>query len=194
MTLHLSRRGLLAAAGATLLLPPAFADSPLPAKSLYQLPIALTDQDGRTFPLAAQRGAPLVVTMFYTSCQFVCPMLMESIRTHEQKLTAAERARLRVTMVSFDPDHDSVPVLRKTADSRSVDTSRWALARTDAASVRKLAAMLGIQYRALGNGDFNHSTSIVLLDDDGQIAARTGSLGAADAQFVKAMKRALSAA
>lgn len=195
---NLSRRSLLLAAGATLLGATAAAGAEesaaaaLPARSIYQLPIALTDQNGRTFQLAEQRGAPVVVSMFYTSCQFACPMLMESIRLHEQKLTVAERARLRVLLVSFDPAHDTVPVLHKTADAHGVDTARWALARTDAASVRKLAALLGIQYRALGNGDFNHTTSLLLLDADGQIAARTSELGTADKEFVKGLKKALA--
>jgi len=204
---HLSRRSLLLAAGASLLAgstlalgeepahPPrvtAQQASPLPARSIYQLAVPLTNQSGKTFQLAERRGAPMIVSMFYTSCQYVCPMLMESIQATEQKLSAAERARLRVMLVSFDPERDTVQVLRKTADSHGFDNARWTLARTDAASVRKLAAMLGIQYRAIGNGDFNHSTALILLDADGQIVAKTGALGSADAEFVDALKRTLS--
>jgi len=203
----LSRRSLLLAAGASILATGTLAvaeertaapkaapsqAAPLPAKSIYQLSVPLTDQSGKTFQLAERRGAPMIVSMFYTSCQYVCPMLMESIQATEQKLSAAERARLKVTLVSFDPAHDTVQVLRKTADSRSFDSARWALARTDASSVRKLAALLGIQYRAIGNGDFNHSTALVLLDADGQIVGKTSELGSADAEFVKALKRTLS--
>lgn len=204
---HLSRRGLLLAAGASIFAAntlaiaderaPAAKVTPLPAtslpaKSIYQLPVHLTDQSGKTFQLAERRGAPMIVSMFYTSCQYVCPMLMESIQATEQKLSATERARLKVTLVSFDPEHDTVQVLRKTADARSFDSARWALARTDATSVRKLAALLGIQYRAIGNGDFNHSTALILLDADGQIVGKTSELGSADAEFVKALRRTLS--
>ena len=206
---NLSRRSLLLAAGASMLatttlaigeertpnpkLPPQQVAS-LPAKSIYQLSVSLTDQSGKSFQLAERRGAPMIVSMFYTSCQYVCPMLMESIQATEQKLSSAERARLKVTLVSFDPEHDTVQVLRKTADLHSFDSARWAVARTDAASVRKLAAMLGIQYRAIGNGDFNHSTALILLDADGQIVGKTSELGSADAEFVKVLKRTLSAA
>jgi protein SCO1/2 len=203
----LSRRSLLLGAGASILAASTLAvgeerapapkvaapqAGPLPAKSIYQLTVPLTDQSGKTFQLAERRGGPMIISMFYTSCQYVCPMLMESIQATEQKLSAAERARLKVTLVSFDPEHDTVEVLRKTADSRTFDSSRWALARTDASSVRKLAAMLGIQYRAIGNGDFNHSTALILLDAEGQIVGKTSELGSADAVFVKALKRTLS--
>jgi protein SCO1/2 len=200
---NVSRRSLLLAAGAGLVATrlPALAQErakgdrvPLSPRSVYQLPISLTDQNGRTFQLAECRGAPMVVSMFYTSCQFVCPMLMEAIQANEQKLSAAERARLKVTLVSFDPEHDSVQVLRKTADAHGFDNARWSLARTDAASVRKLAAMLGIQYRAIGKGEFNHSTALILLDAEGQVVARTAEVNGADAEFVKALKRTLSPA
>ena len=206
MTNH-CRRSLLLAAGVSLLAASTLAiaeerapvpkttpqqATSLPAKSIYQLSVPLTDQSGKTFQLAVRRGAPMIVSMFYTSCQYVCPMLMESIQANEQKLSPAERARLKVTLVSFDPEHDTVPVLRKTAESHSLDNTRWTLARSDAASVRKLAALLGIQYRAIGNGDFNHSTALILLDADGQIVAKTSELGGADAEFVKALRRALS--
>ncbi|HET7863651.1 MAG TPA: SCO family protein [Burkholderiaceae bacterium] len=165
----------------------------LPADSVYQLPISLTDQDGREFKLSDRRGQPMVVSMFYTSCQFVCPMLIETLRATEAQLSADERSRLTVLLVSFDPKNDTVTVLKRTAGERQVDTKRWALARTDAKSVRKLAAVLGTQYRELSNGDFNHSTSLVLLDADGRIAAKTPRLGDADPAFVTQVHGVLAA-
>ena len=189
----MNRRGLLLAATATLLSGPALAAGTPAADSIYQLPLSLTDQNGTLFGLDTRRGAPLIVSMFYSSCAYVCPMLIETIQATEQKLTPEERARLRVLLVSFDPDVDTVPVLRKMADARRVDGARWQLARTDAASVRKFAAVLGIQYRAIGKGDFNHSTMLVSIDAEGRIAGRTSELAAADPGFVRAVKGTLHA-
>jgi protein SCO1/2 len=59
--------------------------------------------------------------------------------------------------------------------------------------VRKLAATLGIQYRRLASGEFNHSTVIEVLDRQGRIAARSGKLGAADTTLVKALHQIASA-
>ena len=162
----------------------------LKADSIYQLPVTLTDQQGREQRLVDRRGHPVLVSMFYTSCQFVCPMLIEALSATEAKLSAAERANVSVLMVSFDPEHDSVAVLRRTAEQRRLDPAHWTLARTDAKSVRKLAAVLGIQYRALPNGDFNHTTALILLDGEGRIAGRTTQLGTADPAFVKLVKGA----
>jgi len=173
---------------------PATAAAALPSDSIYHLPIVLTGQDGRAARLDERRGAPLLLGMFYTSCKFVCPMLIETIRDVEAKLSAEEREHLNVVLVSIDPEHDSVEVLKRTVDERRIDGARWTLARTDAASVRKLAAVLGIQYRALPDGEFNHTTAVILVDGDGRIAARTTRLGNAEAAFVKRVRAVALAA
>ena len=166
---------------------------PLSGDSVYQLDLSLTDQAGRTRPWGQQRGQPMLVSMFYTSCQYVCPMLIEALADTRAKLSPEERARLPVTVVSFDPARDTVAALQRSASQRGLDPAVWTLARTDARSVRRLAAVLGIQYRALPDGDFNHSTVLLLLDADGRIAARTNRLGTADPAFVQAAARVLKA-
>ena len=193
-----SALALLAVAAATLGIAATPAPTPAPTKaaapptdSIYQLAVALTDQDGRTTQLDERRGSPMLISMFYTSCQFVCPMLIDALRDTEAKLGADEREHVSILMVSFDPAHDSVAVLKRTAEQRQLDTAHWTLARTDPASVRKLAAVLGIQYRALANGDFNHTTALILIDPDGRITGRTAQLGNADPAFVKLVKAAV---
>jgi protein SCO1 len=166
---------------------------PLPSNSLYQLQAQLVDQHGRHLTLDAGRGHLVLISMFYTSCQFVCPMLIETLRATEATLSEAERQRLTVLMVSFDPAHDSVAVLKQTAEQRQVDSHRWTLARTDPNSVRKIAAVLGIQYRAVGNGDFNHSTAVMLLDAEGRVVGRTSQLGTVDSAFVTLLRATLKA-
>jgi protein SCO1 len=170
------------------------ADAPLATDSVYQLHADLVDQTGRSFTLASHRGQPMLVSMFYSSCQFVCPMLIETIRHTQAQLSPAQVSRLAVLMVSIDPEHDTVTVLKQTAEQRQLDAKMWQLARTDAPTVRKIAAVLGVQYRALGNGDFNHTTTVLLLDGQGRIKGRTSQLGSADPEFVKLVKTILQAA
>jgi protein SCO1/2 len=78
--------------------------------------------------------------------------------------------------------------LKKTASQRSVDESRWRLYRAEPADVRKLAATLGIQYRRLSSGEFNHSTVLILLDAQGRIVARTEKIAVADPEFIRAVQ------
>jgi len=169
----------------------ALANPALPSDSLYNLSAVLTDQDGRTFDLAARRGAPQLVSMFYTSCEMVCPMIFETIQYTVKALAPTEQRAARILMVSFDPARDTVQVLKQTAQAHGCD-ERWTLARGDEVTVRKIAAALGIQYRRLSNGEFNHSTLIELLDADGRLVAKSGKLGNADTALVRATHQALS--
>ena len=166
----------------------------LPGDSAYQLSVPLVDQDGKGLQFADGRGRPRVVSMFYTSCKFVCPLIIDSVRKTEHALPEADRAKFDVLLVSLDPNRDTPPALKQVADKRHLDTPRWRLARTDKSHVRRLAAVLGVQYKQLEDGEFSHSSVLVLLDAQGRIVARTEKLGAADPEFVAALARTLAPA
>ena len=164
----------------------------VPGDSVYQVRASLVDQDGRAIEFDTMRGNPVLISMFYASCQMVCPMIFETIHATLTAMPAADRKAVRVLMVSFDPARDSVEVLKKTALQRGCD-SQWTLARCDEATARKVAAVLGIQYRRLADGEFNHSTIVTLLDREGRIAAKTGKLGSVDPAIVKGVHKLAAA-
>lgn len=164
--------------------PPANA---LPGDSLYQLDVSLTDQTGRTFALRDLRGRPQLVAMFYTSCRYVCPLIIDTAKATERALPAALQPRFDVLLVSIDPERDDVAALASVAKRRTLDASRWRLVRTDAANVRQLAAALGIQYRQLTDGEFNHASVLSALDAEGRIVKQTRTLGEADPDFAAAL-------
>ena len=190
MNARYTRRAALFSLGALAALPVLAA---APGDSVYRLDAALSDQDGRAFPLASLQGSPVLASMFYTSCDMVCPMIFETVQATLRALPAAERKDVRVLMVSFDPARDTTEVLKKTAQAHGCD-GQWLLARGDEATARKVAAVLGIQYRRLTNGEFNHSSTIALLDRQGRIAARSGKLGSVDPALVGAVRKAVALA
>jgi len=167
------------------------AATPLPGDSVYQLDARLTDQDGHQWPLAARRGRVQLVTMFYTSCTMVCPMIVDTLRLTRKALDEPARERLDVLAVSFDPARDDPAALRRYAGQRQLD-AHWTLARAEPQDTRRLAALLGLQYRQLPDGDFNHSSQLILLDADGRILARTTVIGRLDPAFVDAVRKALA--
>ena len=166
----------------------------LPSDSVYRLDLSLVDQDARASKLSDRRGGPVLIAMFYTSCQYVCPLIIDTLQRTEHALGDDERARLRVLLVSFDSKRDTPQVLKKVAEERHLDLVRWTLTRTDAAGVRKLAAVLGVQYRAIANGDFNHSSLITLLNGGGHIVARSDRIGELDPELLAAVQHALAGA
>ena len=164
----------------------------LPGDSVYQLPLKLTDQSGRTSDWRTRRGEPQLVSMFYTSCQYICPLIIDSGKAVEKNLTPAQQQRLGILLISMDPTRDTPTALLKIADQRRLDTARWTLASPPAEDVRKVAGVLGIRYRLLADGEFNHTSALVLLDGDGRILARTEQVGSRpDPEFLAAVRAAL---
>jgi protein SCO1/2 len=107
-------------------------------------------------------------------------------------LTVAERERLRLVMVSFDPARDTPEALSEFGALHELDASRWWLARTPEPSVRELAAVLGVRYRETSGGVFSHSAVIALLDADGRIVQRTTKLDALELPFIEAVRSTLA--
>src|SRR5690606_7946264 len=145
-----------------------------------RLDAAIETAQGEQHAFADLEGHVTLVSMFYASCPHVCPMLIATIRTLETQLSPEERAALRVALFSVDPARDTPESLRALAQRQRVDTARWTLARTSPDSTRALAAVLGIRYKALPDGSFNHTSVIVLLDAEGRELARSSRLGVPD--------------
>jgi protein SCO1 len=164
----------------------AHADSP---GSIYNLNVTLTDANGARHGLDVHRGHPVLVTMFYGSCPMACPLLIDTMRSIERAASPADREQLRMLLISIDPERDTVTNLSALGTSRKLDPSRWTLARTDAHDVRKIAAVLGIQYRKLPDGSFNHSSIVTLLTPEGEIAAQSTELGKADPELLAALAK-----
>jgi protein SCO1 len=159
-----------------------------PSASLYQLEAALTAQDGRAIRLDLYRGHPVLVTMFYGSCQATCPVIIDTLRAVERDLEAAQRNDLRVLLISIDPERDTPEVLAAMARERRIDTRRWTLARADEHTVRRIAAAVNQQYRRLPSGQFSHATQISVLDAGGEIVAQSDQLGRVDGKLLAALK------
>jgi len=163
----------------------------LPPSSVYHLQASVEDQCGEITALDRYKGQPVLVTMFYTSCPHVCPLLISTIKLTESKLSAEERADLRVLTISIDPERDTPEKLRETLERHSVDNSRWSMTRSQPGDVRTIAGVFGVRYKQLPDGEFNHTTRIILLDRKGVQVASTEQLGRHDAAFLEAIKASL---
>jgi protein SCO1/2 len=181
---------LLAAAGSLAAAP---AKTPaLPADSVYQLPLNLTDQHGKSWDWSRKRGQPQLVSMFYSSCQYICPLIVESGKAVQRTLTPAQRAKLGVMLISMDPARDTPSRLAQVVRERRIEDARWSLASPAADAVRSVAGVLDVRYRQLSDGEFNHTSVLILLDADGRILARTEKIGSdIDPAFIAKVKATL---
>ena len=190
----IAARLLALATGLSLMAASAFAAAggALPGDSVYQLDLPLTTQDGSTRDWETLRGKPRLVSMFYTSCQYICPLIVNSGKAIEHALTPAQRERLGIVLISMDPASDDPDALSSVMSQRTLDARRWLLASSRPGDVRSVAGVLGIRYRALADGEFNHTSALVLLDAEGRIVARTDRVGTRpDPRFLAAARELL---
>ena len=130
--------------------------------------------------------------MFYSACPNMCPLIVDSGKAVEHALSPAERAQLQLLYISLDPQRDTPPTLSALARKRGLDPARWSLASPRAQDVRSVAGVLDVRYRKLANGEFNHTSALLLLDRDGRIVARTERIGGApDPDFLASVHRVL---
>ncbi|NHZ91671.1 SCO family protein [Massilia sp. CCM 8733] len=172
------RRALLRAsvlAASFVAAPLAHADA-LPADSLYRLSVPLKDSQGRQFDWRALAGRPLLVTMFYGDCNAACPIIIENLRRTVDAVKPAP-GRLTVLMVSLDPLYDTPGSLADLAKSHKLDPAIFRLAvAANETHTRAMAGALQVKYRAVTNGEINHTTRVCLLDAGGKLLASSTQL------------------
>lgn len=152
----------------------------LTAASLYQLDATFTADSGEAFSLASLRGRPVVLTMFFASCGYACPMLVADMTAIRAKLPAGIRERAALVLVSFDVGRDTPAALKKYRDERHLD-AQWILLHGEDASVRELAALLGVKYVREADGNFAHSNLVTVLNAEGEVVhQRNGLRGGLD--------------
>ncbi len=149
--------------------------APLTARSLYQLDAPWTDDAGKPVKLAALRGSPVVVAMFFASCEYACPVLVHDLQRLRAALPEAVRAQTRFVLVSFDVARDTPAVLADYRQKRELDPG-WTLLRGDAGAVQDLAMLLGVSYKQDARGQFAHSNLFTVLNAEGEIAHRQPGL------------------
>ncbi|MDQ2729830.1 MAG: SCO family protein [Actinomycetota bacterium] len=75
--------------------------------------LTLTDTSGQPFNVTAQTAGSITLVYFgYTNCPDVCPINMALTAQTLKRLSAPQRARIKVVFVTTDPVRDTPPVIR----------------------------------------------------------------------------------
>lgn len=147
----------------------AIAESPESKASLYDLPVSFSTDSGEVVKLDHWKGRPLVVTMTFTSCQFACPRMMESLNKL-QKLFIEKKRDADFIIVSFDPVNDTVKALSKYRTEKKIAFKNWTFLTGTDSDTRKLAMVLGIRFnKNPESGAISHDNKILLINGKGEI-------------------------
>jgi protein SCO1/2 len=128
-----------------------------------------TDTKGARLELSELRGKPVVISLIYTSCAHVCPLITQRLRQaveEAQRMIGADR--FSVITVGFDVRNDTPMRMAAFARAQGVDLPSWRFLSGDEASVSALADDLGFTYAASGGG-YVHVAQTTIVDSRGQV-------------------------
>lgn len=148
------------------------------------------NQLGQTFKLQDLSGKPHLFAMLYTRCQTACPILVEDVKKVVTSLPP-DQQDLRVVLFSIDSESETKASLDEFYRAKKMPSS-WTVARANSKDVATLAAVLGVNFKRLPDGEYVHSNSIFFVDSKGNLIAQQDGLNKVDPQFVKKIQSSLS--
>jgi protein SCO1/2 len=163
-------------------------------KSLFLLESKWTSDRGATVPLAVLRGRPQVVAMFFTHCEYACPILVNDMKRLAAALPAELRDEVDFLLVSMDPKRDTPAALAAFRQKEELPLKNWTLLRGSEDDVRELAALLGINYAPDARGQFAHTNLLTVLNAEGEIAFQQPGLRADPREMMRAIEKAVAQA
>lgn len=86
--------------------------------------IEFTNQLGKKVSLDDLQGKILVINFFFTRCPSICPGLTRSMKKLQDSFLKNDSI-VQFISISVDPEHDSVPQLRKFADRYNANHDSW---------------------------------------------------------------------
>lgn len=154
------------------------------SNSIYWLGGKWKNMDNKIFELKSFSGYPVVITMLYTNCADICPLITSYIQSVEQGLKPEEIKKTKFVIVSIDPEHDTPKKLAEFAKSHLISEKNWKLLNGSQRQVLELATLLGIKYKKTNDGQFSHTTKIIVLNKKGEISYETEDIKAPIAPVV----------
>jgi len=158
-------------------------------QSIYHLESEWWNQHGEVQPLGSLAGRVQVISMVYTNCSYTCPRILADMKRIEAEVYDTER--LGLVLVSIDPERDTPDRLRHFAEATRLDPEAWTLLSGSDGDILELAVLLGIKYRAEGDGEFAHSNAMLVLNPAGEVVYRQLGLGEDLAPMLDAIRAAL---
>ena len=137
--------------------------------SIYQLESEWITQSGENFSIGSLKSKPVVLTMFYASCTYACPILINDMKRIEASIDTDELKNYKFVLVSIDPEKDKPEVLAEVVKKNDLDIKRWTLLTGSKDDVMELAALIGFKFKKDEKEGYSHSNLITFLNDEGEI-------------------------
>jgi len=139
-------------------------------------PFALTNQLGDTITLDSLKGKVWVADIIFARCPGPCPKMTQEMAAIQKSFDPSQP--LRFVTLTTDPEHDTVPALKKYSEKFSADHNRWffltgpkreIVANLAAGSLKLSAVEKDKALQENENDLFIHTTMFVLVDKAGSV-------------------------
>jgi cytochrome oxidase Cu insertion factor (SCO1/SenC/PrrC family) len=157
---------------------------PLPVLS-HVADFTLTNQDGQITTLADLTNHVWVADIIFTRCAGPCPIMTAQMKSLQDVLPPASRAKL-VTLTT-DPDYDTPPVMKKYGEHFGANFNRWKfltgtkaeIAALASGSLKLSAVPVKLEDQKNPADLFIHTTIFVAVDKHARLRAifETGGAG-----------------
>lgn len=130
----------------------------------------LINQNGDTITQAFYKDKIYVADFFFTTCQTICPIMTDHMYEIQKKTISDPEILLLSHTVT--PEIDSVPQLKRYANSKMVNASKWNLVTGDKKQIYNLARRSYLAVKTNGDGgpyDMIHTENFMLIDKKRQI-------------------------
>ncbi|HIH2763232.1 MAG TPA: SCO family protein [Candidatus Azoamicus sp.] len=140
-----------------------------PSNSIYNLDINLIDKSGNSSKLKDFAGKVQIFSMIYTNCKTICPIIISNMKAIEKLLLFNGVKNVSFSLISLDPDRDSIDNLNKYFYEKKMNIDSWNVYKSTKSETLRLALAVGIKYKKEKNNEYTHSNLIIVLDKYGVI-------------------------
>jgi protein SCO1/2 len=127
------------------------------------------NRSGRKVRLSDYRGKPLVISMIYTHCPFVCATTTRNLSALKLSRDALGADSFGVLTIGFDTENDTPQAMDDFARRMEVKLPNWEFVSADAKTIKKLSKELGFVYFPSPVGGFEHITQTTFVDGEGKV-------------------------
>jgi protein SCO1 len=131
---------------------------------------SLTNQNGKTITQDDYKDKIYVADFFFTTCQTICPIMTKNMHEIQKKIITDDEVMLLSHTVT--PKIDTVEQLKRYADEKGINASKWNLVTGDKKQIYNLARKSYLAVKENGDGgpfDMIHTENFMLIDKKRQI-------------------------
>jgi len=148
---------------AALLPGPAWSAEP----NFYELPNIFTNDRGKALHLAEWTGKPMILTMEYSNCRFMCSTTFTQLK-EVQAVADKKKIDIDFVIISLDPDNDTPEAWQQYRKTKDIERDNWHLLTGSKATTKEIASLIGIKYWSMDE-NILHDFKVVRLNAKGEI-------------------------